>query len=29
MWEKTNLKYYIENYTPDMTRKQVDDSIKR
>ncbi|XP_076822278.1 matrix metalloproteinase-19-like isoform X2 [Clavelina lepadiformis] len=28
-WGKTHLKYHIENYTPDLTRAQVRNSIRR
>uniref|UniRef100_A0A667XZF8 Matrix metallopeptidase 13a n=1 Tax=Myripristis murdjan TaxID=586833 RepID=A0A667XZF8_9TELE len=28
-WEKNSLTYRIENYTPDMSRSEVDDSIER
>jgi len=27
-WRRNNLTYFIENFTPDMTRKQVEDSIE-
>ncbi|XP_074160498.1 interstitial collagenase-like [Sminthopsis crassicaudata] len=28
-WEKNNLTYSIENYTPDLTKEDVDDSIRK